>query len=101
MFLTLSARTKLDELCRTLATPEQVEAAILRLHQHRQRSWPRHKAERPVPPDAVRELAAIHAVLVVGDDVIISAGSLQAASISAAMCSLASVPKSTPPQPTR
>jgi hypothetical protein len=41
-----------------------------------------------LPPDVLRELAAIHNVLVQGDEVIISPASHQAAAIAAAMCSV-------------
>ena len=53
MFLTTDAREKLFELTRHLSTPSAVDAALLRLHQYRQRQWPRQsqKYARPLPPD--------------------------------------------------
>jgi len=87
--LTTITRTKVEEVCRHLHTPEQVDAAILRLHQYRLTCWPRTPATQPLlPPDALRELGDIHRALVAGNDVIISPGSHRAQSIAAAMTSV-------------
>jgi hypothetical protein len=88
VFLSTVARQHVDELTRHLATPDQVDAAILRLQKYRARSWPKTKLAVALPPDVLRELAAIHNVLVQGDEVIISPASHQAAAIAAAMCSV-------------
>lgn len=82
--LTEQTKTKIDEACRCLVTPDQVDATILRLHQYRAKMWPTSVQHHV--PDVLRELGQIHNQLVAGDDVIISPGSHQAESIATAMC---------------
>jgi len=88
MFLSTATIEKVNELARELVRPEQVDAAILRLQQHRARSWPHTRLAAQFPPDVLRELGDIHNQLVQGDDVHISPGSHQAAQIAAAMASV-------------